>query len=101
VVGSRLAHLVRRRDDDAAALSGRLGAPPEDSGAGTIASAILGADVARRGTTAELLDDVAGGRLDAALIVTRAGDPALARAIEGGLALRPLPIRDAAAATPF
>lgn len=77
VVGTRLVHLVRRSDDEAAdPLSGRIGVPPIGSGAEIVARSILGDDrqADASGTPRELLDAVRDGQLDAALLLLPVGD---------------------------
>ena len=78
-------------------LSGTVGLPPADSGAGRVAAAVL-ADVPGRDggivrdEPGALLDAVASGRIDAALLLASPGDPEIAEALAGGLlALAELP----------
>ena len=82
VLGTRLAHLVRKspRSDARSGLSGRVGVPPAGSGGALVAEALLtlaGNSPAMRGSPAVLLDALAGGKLDAALLLAEAGDARL------------------------
>lgn len=94
VLGTRMLHVVRRDGGDAP-FSGRIGILAGDSGAAEVTSrvlALLGREPAARGQPRELLSQVAGGRLDGALLLTEVPDPEVAEALaqHGGLRLAPL-----------
>ena len=70
VVGKRFLHIVRRRREAPAALSGRLGLPPRGSGSAKVTVALLeslNAEPTAFADINELLDQVVAGQLDAAL----------------------------------
>ncbi len=94
VLGTRMLHVVRRAGDAAAPFAGKVGAPPEGSGAAQVADVLLGArkvSATRRGPTIELLAAVRKGDLDAALVFAPVGAEAVTSAFAaGGLALRPV-----------
>ncbi len=89
VLGVRMVHVVRRADDGGDALQGRVGVPEAASGGARVGEVLLGAtEPAARGPADELLDQVRGGTLDAAVLLAPEGDPGIARAVgEGGLRL--------------
>lgn len=95
VVGTRVVHVLRRRDDPSTApLAGAVGIMPSRSGGGLVGRELLrraGATSKARAEVARLIEEVASGDLDAALVVAEAGDPLVARALSSGsLKLRSL-----------
>ena len=90
VVGQQLAHVMVR--EGTAGVDGSFGLPNEASGAAAVATALVpDATVAARGTTAELLDELRSGALDAALVFGPAGDRRIREALAaGGLRLQPV-----------
>lgn len=104
VVGNRVVHVVRRREDAGGALDGRVGIESESGGAAAIARAILSksdVEVARTASTRDLLEAVHGGALDAAVVVAELGAPELAGALDERFALRSLPSTDGPLAAPY
>ena len=95
VVGTRVFHVVRRAGDSGAPLSGRVGVGVGGSGAADAASTLLSLS----GNTpvvytpdSTLIELVATGKLDAALVFARAGDSIIADGLQSGsLELRGLP----------
>ncbi len=104
VLGSRVVHLVRRRDDDGAPLSGRVGIGPAESGGGRLAEAVLRVNdtvAATRDDEAILVDQVSRGDLDAALVVAEIDAPLLAPVLGEELVLRSLPKKPGGLAYPY
>jgi len=97
VLATRMVHVIRRRDDPpgASPLAGRVGVSQVGSGGALVAEGLLAhADhaAALHGAVPSLLTRLAGGKLDAALILAVPGDAELARAVaRSRLALHPLP----------
>jgi hypothetical protein len=86
VVGIRMLHIVRRRDDLSPPLTGKLGLLPAASGGGKVGAALAGrakGRIARRGDPAELMAAVRKGKLDAALVLAKAPDPDFAERLAG------------------
>lgn len=95
VVGRRALHVLRRSGESAAPLSGRVGVGVSGSGGARAASAmlnVLGIEPDVYTPDATLVELVATGKLDAAVIMARPGDAVLADALEtGSLELRAVP----------
>jgi len=95
VVGERELHIVRRADDlnNKEPLAGKIGVPPAHSGAGFVARAMLDDEqvAAVEAEPGLLLEEVADGRLDVAIVLAPPGAAEVARAMATGkLALNPL-----------
>lgn len=95
-LGTRMIHILRRPDDVSPTdpLDGRVGLQPRDSGGGWAGDALLSMV---RGTSAmsaplpELIEALKANKIDVAIVLVEAGDPALSSAIQaGGVALTPL-----------
>jgi len=91
-LGMRMLHLVAREGSPR-----RIGLPPRTSGAARIGRAILasrGVEPATYAHAAELLEQVADGGLDGALLLAQAPDARISRVLEDHPELRLVPIRD-------
>jgi osmoprotectant transport system substrate-binding protein len=98
VLGERAVHVVRRADDSAAALAGRLGAPDRSASAARLIERALGTRakaIAQRGNATALTAALRAGTIDAALWLASPGDPGVAALLAGGdLRLHPWPNAD-------
>jgi glycine betaine/choline ABC-type transport system substrate-binding protein len=92
VVGSRMAHLLTASPDGG--LAGRIGIGPRKSGSAQIGGALVkaaGAKVTLSSTHDQLIEALAGGQLDAAIVVAESGTKIVGEAIAGGrVHLRPI-----------
>jgi hypothetical protein len=96
VLGTRMVHLVRRvgEPEGTPPLSGRIGVGKRGSGRNKVAAALLAitdTEAAEHAAPGQLMRQVAGDKLDAALIVAEPGDEDVVRGLAGGK-LRLLPL---------